>query len=124
VRRGADTEVEALQSSAARDWDLLLEQVDEPSSLVASLSSVVELLEGYIDATPANGVRWGTWSVLAATLSHFSELGLELLGSGRSADLTEDQVDALWTQVHPALDLLASHVPSSVACGPPDGAVE
>jgi hypothetical protein len=33
VRRGADTEVEALQSSAARDWDLLLEQVDEPSSL-------------------------------------------------------------------------------------------
>jgi hypothetical protein len=93
---------------------------------VASLSSVVELLEGYIDVTPANGVRWGTWSVLAATLSHFSELGLELelLGSGHSADLTEDQVDALWTQVHPASDLLASHVPPSVARGPPDGAVE
>jgi hypothetical protein len=35
--------------------------------------------------------------MLAATLSHFPELGakLELLQSGRSADLTEDQVDAI-----------------------------
>jgi hypothetical protein len=35
--------------------------------------------------------------VLGAALSHFLELGneLELLGSGRNVDLTEDQVDAL-----------------------------
>jgi hypothetical protein len=34
---------------------------------------------------------------LVATLTHFPELGaeLKLLGSGHSADLTEDQVDAL-----------------------------
>jgi hypothetical protein len=63
---------------------------------------------------------------LAATLSHFSELRaeLELLGFGRSVDLTEDQVDALWTRVRQASDSLVSHVPPSLACGPPDGTVE
>jgi hypothetical protein len=35
------------------------------SSLAASLSSAVELLEGCIDAEGANGVHWGTWSVVA-----------------------------------------------------------
>jgi hypothetical protein len=41
--------------------------------------------------------------VLATALSHFLELGteLELLGSVCNADLMEDQVDALWTQVCP-----------------------
>jgi hypothetical protein len=64
----------------------------------------------------ANRVHWDTWSTLAAALSRFSELGteLELLGSGRNADLTEDQVDALWTQ---ALGLrLASIVRPSIGC--------
>jgi hypothetical protein len=63
---------------------------------------------------------------LAATLSHFSELGieLELLGSGHNTDQIEDQVDALWTQVHQALDLLASFVPPSVAHGSLDGTRE
>jgi hypothetical protein len=53
-------------------------------SLVASLSSIAELLEGCIDITTANRVRWGTRLALAATLSHFAELEveLELLGFG------------------------------------------
>jgi ABC-type amino acid transport substrate-binding protein len=52
---------------------------------------VVELLEGRIDAAAANR------SVLVASLSHFPELKyeMELLGSGRNADLTKDQADAL-----------------------------
>jgi hypothetical protein len=70
---------------------------------VASLSSTEELFKGRIDVVVANGVRWGTRSTLASALSHFLELGteLELLGSRCSTNLTENQVDALWTQVHP-----------------------
>jgi hypothetical protein len=61
------------------------------------LSSALELLEARIDFKTTNKVRWGTWSILVATLSHLLELGveLELLGSGCSANLTKDQVDAL-----------------------------
>jgi hypothetical protein len=60
--------------------------------------------------------------VLVATLSHFPEFEteLELLQSGRNADLTEDQVDALWTQARQASESLASFIPSLVACGSPD----
>jgi hypothetical protein len=67
---------------------LVLERADMSSSLVESLSLVVELLEGYIDAAAANRVHWGTRPVLATALSHFSELGseLELLGSGHNTD--------------------------------------
>jgi hypothetical protein len=49
---------------------------------------------------------------------------LELLGSGCNTDMTEDELDALWTWVCTASDLLAPIVPSLVACGPPDGAGE
>jgi hypothetical protein len=58
------------------------------SSLVASLSSVAELIEDCIDPAAANRVCWGTQLALDATLSHFLELGseLELLGSGRNAE--------------------------------------
>jgi hypothetical protein len=47
--------------------------------------------------------------VLPTAMSHFAELGveLELPGSRRNADLSEDSVDALWTRVHPTSDLLA-----------------
>jgi hypothetical protein len=97
VRQGVDVDLEALWNSSTQVQDLVLEQVDGPSSLVAVLSSVAELLEGHIDAAGANRSCWGIRSVLAATLSNFSELGveLELLGSERSTYLTEDQVDAL-----------------------------
>jgi hypothetical protein len=42
---------------------------------------------------------------------------LELLSSGRNADLTEDQVDTLWTEACPASDSPASYVLPSVARG-------
>jgi hypothetical protein len=64
--------------------------------------------------------------VLVATLSHFLELKseMEFLGSRCNADLTKDQVDALWPLVDVASDSLASLVPSSVARDPLDGAWE
>jgi hypothetical protein len=66
-------------------------------SLVASMLKAMELLEGWIDASATNGVRWGSHSVLVATVSHFLELKtkLEVLGSGRNAELVEDEADAL-----------------------------
>jgi hypothetical protein len=68
----------------------------------------------------------GSRSALVAAVSHFLKLEseLELLGSGCNADLTEDDADALWTRVRAASDSLALYVPSSVACGPPDGTGE
>jgi hypothetical protein len=93
------------------------------SSLAASMSTAVELLEGRIDIMAANGVRWGSCSTLVATMSHFLELKtkMEVLKSGRSVDLTEDEAHALWIGVRVASFLLVSHVPSSVARNPPDG---
>jgi hypothetical protein len=86
----------------------------------------VELLEGWIDATAANGVCSGSFSVLVAAVSYFPKLKpkLELLGSGRNADLTEAEAHALWTWVRMTSDSLASYVPSSVSHGPPDDARE
>jgi hypothetical protein len=57
-------------------------------------------------------------------VSHFPELDadLEVLRSGCSVGLIEDEVDALWSQVGMAAESLASHVPSSVAYNTPDGA--
>jgi hypothetical protein len=103
-----------------------LDNADEPSSLAASLSMAVELLEGWVDFAAANGVRWGTRSALVAALSHFLKLDteLELLESGCNADLTENKVDALWTCVHMASDSLVSHVFPSGARSPPDDARE
>jgi hypothetical protein len=126
ARWEVDAELEELQTSATRIWDLVMDNIGEPSSLVASLSTVVELLWGRINTATANGVRWGTRSVLVAALSHFSELKseLELLRSRHNANQTDDQADALWTWVHAASDLLASHVPPSVTCSPPDNAGE
>jgi hypothetical protein len=62
--------------------------------------------------------------VLVTALSHFPELKskLELLGSRSNADLTDDQVDALWSMVSVALDSLVSLVPSLIAHDPPDDA--
>jgi hypothetical protein len=106
--READAELEALQTSAARVQGLVLDNIDGLSSLAASLSMVVELLDGQIDTTTTNGVCWGTRSTLVAAMSHFLELKseLQLLGSGCNVDLTEDQADALWTRVRMASDSL------------------
>jgi hypothetical protein len=88
------------------------------------LSSTAELLEGHIDATVAYRVRWGTRSALVVALLHFPELEakLELLGSRHNVDLTEDQVDTLWTQTRLASDSLTSYVLPSAARSSPDGA--
>jgi hypothetical protein len=82
----------------ARVRDLVLGNADGSSSLAASLSMVAELLKFWIDTTTTNGFRWWTRSALVAALSHLLELKfeLELLGSGWNAELTNDQVDALW----------------------------
>jgi hypothetical protein len=116
-----DTELEALRTLALRVWDLVLDNADGSSSLAASLSMVVQLLEGRANATAANGVHWGTRSALVAALLNFIELEpkLELLGFGRKADLMEDQADALWARVH-----VASHVHPSIDHNPPDGTGE
>jgi hypothetical protein len=45
--------LEALCNSAALVQDLVLGDVDGPSSLAASLSMVVELLKGWIDTVAA-----------------------------------------------------------------------
>jgi hypothetical protein len=84
-------------ASAALVQDLVLGDVDGLSSLVASLSMVVELFKSQIDTATANGVCWGTRSVLVVALPHFLGLKseLELLGSGQIVDLTNDQADAL-----------------------------
>jgi hypothetical protein len=69
----------------------VLGSANGPSSLAASMSMAVELLEGQIDAVAANRVCWRSHSPLATAVSHFLELKTELhvLGSRRSADLTE-----------------------------------
>jgi hypothetical protein len=83
---------------------------------------VVEEVENQISTVAANGIRWGTRSVLLAALSYFPklELELELLGSRRDAYLSNDQVDALWPFVSVASDLLASLLPSSLPREPPN----
>jgi hypothetical protein len=85
---------------------LVLGSADGSSSLVASMFAATELLKGWIDTTAANSVCWGSHSALVAIVSHFLELKteLEVLGSGRSADLIKNETDALWIQVCVASD--------------------
>jgi hypothetical protein len=56
--READVELEALRSSVTRVWDLVLEGYERMSSLVTSLSSVAELIEGRVNAAATNEVHW------------------------------------------------------------------
>jgi hypothetical protein len=104
----------------------VLGNADGLSSLATSLSMVAELLEGRTDTVSTNGVCWGTQSTLVAALLHFLELKfeLELHGFGRNADLTDDQLNALWPVVSVTSDSPESLVPSSIVCNPPDDVVE
>jgi hypothetical protein len=124
--REVDAELEALRTSVARVWDLVLGSADGLSSMVASMSTAGELLEGRIDAATTDGVYWGSSSMLVAIVSLFLELKtkLEELKSVHNADMTKDDADALLIRVCAALDSLASHVSSSVAHNPPNGAGE
>jgi hypothetical protein len=74
--REAEAELEALWSSAVRVQCLVLGDVDGSTSLATSMSTVVEWLEGRIDAATANRVHWGSHSALVAVVSHFPELAL------------------------------------------------
>jgi hypothetical protein len=87
ARWEVDTELEAMRTSTSQVQDLVLDGIDMPSSLAASLFMLVELIKGWVDTTTANGVRWGPRSMLVAALSYFLELKTELglLGSGRNA---------------------------------------
>jgi hypothetical protein len=80
----------ALQDSAARVQDMVLEGSNKISSLAASLSSAVDLIEGRVDAVVTNGVHWGAWLALTTALSHFPKLEHEfdLLAFKYNADLT------------------------------------
>jgi hypothetical protein len=115
-------ELEGFWSSVARVWDLVHGGPTGMSSLEALLSSIVELIEDYVNAVTGNGVRWGTRSTLAAAMSHFLEMGAELepLGSEHNKDLKEDQADALWTQTCQASKSMVAFIPLSVACGSPN----
>jgi hypothetical protein len=65
----------------------VLGSVAGPSSLTASMSTTVELLERRIDVATANKVCYGTHSALVVIMSHFLELkaSLEVLVSGHNA---------------------------------------
>jgi hypothetical protein len=106
VQQLVDDKLETLWTLAARVQDLVLGNCDRPSSLATSLSMVVQLLEDQIDTTTAIGIRWGTRSAFVAALLHFLKLKteVELLGSWRNLDLTEDQADTLWPLVSAASD--------------------
>jgi hypothetical protein len=52
-------ELRTLQSSATWVRDPLLKGFDKMSSLAPSLYSVVDFIEGRVDAMAANGVHWG-----------------------------------------------------------------
>jgi hypothetical protein len=121
-----EVELEVVQSSVVWVQDMVLGNVDGLSFLVTSMSAVAGQLDCQIDATTANGVRWGSHSALVAVVSHIPELDadLDVLVSKRNAGLIEDEVDALWSWVRAAADSLASHVPPLVARNPPDNAGE
>jgi hypothetical protein len=55
-----DAKLEAQRTSAALVWDLILGEAGRLSSLVTSLSMVVEETENRINTAAANGVWWGS----------------------------------------------------------------
>jgi hypothetical protein len=83
-----DTMQESLQNSAAQVRNLVLWEPIRTSNLAVSWSSAVEVIKDCVNTAGANGVWRGTRLALAAIVLHFLEL--ELLCSGRNADLMED----------------------------------
>jgi hypothetical protein len=76
-----------------------MHDVDRSSSLVTSVSTAVGWLKGQIDATAANGARWGSHSMLVAIVLNFPEWDADLEGLryGHHMGLIEGEVDALWS---------------------------
>lgn len=116
-------ELEDLRVAAARVRDVVLgsSQVSS-SSLPAALESAMGVVEDRLDAAASSGVRWGTRSALVVALSHFPELEaeLELLGSGRNAEVPDAELERLWGVTGPAADALAANVSGSTARSSPD----
>jgi hypothetical protein len=67
----ADAELEGLQNSTTRVWDLVLGRPTGTSSLAMSMSLTAKLIEDCFNATVGNGVHWGPRSALATVVSHF-----------------------------------------------------
>jgi hypothetical protein len=90
----------ALQSLATRVRGPLLEWSDEKPPLAVVLYLSTELIEGRVNAVAINRVQWGARLALTAVLSHFTKLEseLELLWSGYNIDLTDGEMEILWTQ--------------------------
>jgi hypothetical protein len=99
----------------------VLNRFDKASSLAATLSSTMDLIEGHVDAVATSGVHWGG-STLITVLTHFPEL--ELFESRYNADLPVGQLETFWTQTCQASESLSSWIPPSVARSPPDGVGE
>ena len=110
----------------ARVRDLVLGASHDPSSLPAALDSVVDAVEDRLDVAAFSGVHWGTQSSLVVVLSHFLELEAELglLGSGRSAETSETELERLWGITRPTADRLAANVPGSMARASPDDGLD
>jgi hypothetical protein len=100
----------------------VLKGSNETYSLAALLSSTADLIGGHVDDVAANGVHSGAWMVLITALSHFPKLVTELdrLGSRHNTNLTEGQLDALWTQKRWASESLVLSIPPSVSCDSPE----
>jgi hypothetical protein len=115
-------EQEALRDLATWVCGPVLGRPKETPPLAMVLTSSVELAEGRVNAAAINEIQWGAHLALTAVLSHFLELEpkFELPGSGYNVDLTNDEMENLWTRTRWALELLSSRVPPSVACHPPD----
>jgi hypothetical protein len=96
-----NADLEALRASTALVRDSVLGDSSRSSSLVASLAKMAGEDKNQINTAAANGVEWGTRSMLVAVLSHFLELEpkLELLMSSRDTDTTNDQANVLWSLV-------------------------
>jgi hypothetical protein len=53
-------EHQALQNSATRVQNLVLERSDEAPSMAVALSSTTDLIEGRVNTAPTNRVHWGS----------------------------------------------------------------
>jgi hypothetical protein len=113
-------------TSRARGLVLMEPDGVAPLAVALFLSSLSRPSEIQVSVAALNGVRWGARLALTAILSHFPELEvkLDLLGSGYNADLSCDEMEALWPRTRRASESLSSHVPPSAARTPPEDAEE
>jgi hypothetical protein len=85
-------------TSRARGLVLMEPDGVAPLAVALFLSSLSGPSEMHVSVAALNGVRWGARLALTAILSHFPELEvkLDLLGSAYNADLSCNEMEALW----------------------------